>query len=74
MQTELDGAEAEARRMIVRTLNRDPYDVWTRDSLARALGLPTGLAGRVLSQLVSAGMVRRLAGAEDEYTVAGPDY
>lgn len=74
MQTELDGAEADARRLIVRTLNRDPYDVWTRDSLARTLGISSGLTGKVLTQLVSAGMVRRLAGTNDEYTVAGADY
>ena len=74
MQTEVDNAEADARRLIVRTLNREPYDVWSRDSLARALGISSGLAGKVLAQLASAGMVRRLAGAEDEYTVAGADY
>ncbi len=71
-----DDTEAEARRAIVRTLNRHPYDVWTRDSLARSLGVPTGLAGRILTQLASAGMVRRLPadGSDEEYTVAGDDY
>jgi DprA winged helix domain len=68
--------EADARRAIVRTLNRHPYDVWTRDNLARSLGVPTGLAGRILTQLASAGMVRRLPadGPDEEYTVAGEDY
>lgn len=66
--------EADARRVIVRTLNRYPYDVWTRDSLARSLGISSSLAGRVLGQLASAGMVHRLNGADgldEEYTVAG---
>ena len=46
-----DEEEADARRAIVRALNRDPYDVWTRDGLARSLGVPAGLAERILSQL-----------------------
>ena len=66
--------EAEARRSIIRTLNRDPYDVWTRDSLARATGISSGLAARVLADLVRSGMVHRLAGPDGEYTVAGADY
>lgn len=67
--------EAEARRAIVRTLNRHPYDVWTRDSLARSLGVPSGLTGRILTQLASAGMVHRLTdGPDHEYTVASEDY
>lgn len=71
-----DDAEVEARRAIVRTLNRHPYDVWTRDSLARSLGVPSGLTGRILTQLASAGMVHRLTadGPDHEYTVAGEDY
>lgn len=66
--------EADARRVIVRALNRYPYDVWTRDSLARSLGISSSLAGRVLEQLASAGMVHRLNGVDgldEEYTVAG---
>ncbi|MGZ8631328.1 MAG: hypothetical protein ACXWZF_10230 [Actinomycetota bacterium] len=74
MRIELDGMEADARRLIVRALNRDPYDIWTRDSLARSVGVSPGLAGKVLGQLASAGMVRRLEGADDEYTVAGAGY
>lgn len=70
-QSELDVIEADARRAIVRTLNRDPYDVWTRDSLARSLGVSSGLAGKILVQLASAGMVHRLEGLDEEYTVAG---
>ena len=66
--------EAEGRRSIIRMLNRDPYDVWTRDSLAGATGISSGLAARVLADLVSSGMVRRLAGPDEEYTVAGADY
>ena len=71
-----DDTEADARRAIVRTLNRHPYDIWTRESLARSLGVPTGLTGKILAQLASAGMVRRLPadGSDEEYTVAGEDY
>lgn len=69
-----EAVEADARRAIVRTLNRYPYDVWTRDSLARSLGVSSSLAARVLGQLASAGMVHRLNGTDgldEEYTVAG---
>lgn len=66
-----DDVEAGTRRAIVRALNRDPYDVWTRDSLARALGVSSGLTGKILGQLASAGMVHRLEGGDEEYTVAG---
>jgi DNA-binding MarR family transcriptional regulator len=69
-----ESPEADGRRSIMRTLNRDPYDVWTRDSLARATGLSSGLAGRVLADLVGSGMVRRLPGPDEEYTAAGADY
>lgn len=77
MQSELDAdetIEADARRTIVRALNRDPYDVWTRDSLAGSLGVSPGLTGKILLQLASAGMVHRLRGHDgfdEEYTVAG---
>ena len=70
---ELDALEDEARRAIVRALNRDPYDVWTRDSLARTLGVSSGLTGKILVQLAGAGMVHRLVGPDEEYTVAGDD-
>jgi DNA-binding IscR family transcriptional regulator len=65
--------EDETRRAIVRALNRAPYDVWTRDSLARSLGVSSGLTGRILTQLAGAGMVHLLPGSDDEYTVAGDD-
>jgi hypothetical protein len=77
VQTGMDAdeaIEADARRTIVRVLNRDPYDVWTRDSLARSVGVSSGLAGKILGQLASAGMVHRLSGLDglgEEYTVAG---
>ena len=66
-------SEAEGRRAILRKLNRDPYDVWTRDSLARATGISSGLAARVLTDLVNTGLVRRLSGPDEEYSVAGED-
>ena len=81
MDTELERAqekeEADARRAIVRTLNRDPYDVWTRDSLARTLGVSTSLTEHILAQLASSGMVHRLdddPGAGVGYTVAAEPY
>ena len=73
MQTELESSEDEARRTIVRALNRDPYDVWTRDRLATTLGLSAGLTGKVLAQLADAGIVHRLGDASDGFTVAGGD-
>ena len=49
--------------------------MWTRDGLARTLGVPASLAERVLSQLTSSGMVRRLdESGEVEYTVGGEAY
>ena len=76
MDTELERGHDEegedARRAIVRTLNRDPYDVWTRDSLARSLGVSSSLTGRILAQLTASGMVHRLdddTGADVGYTV-----
>jgi hypothetical protein len=65
--------EAEGRRSILRTLNRDPFDVWTRDSLASATAVSSGLAATVLADLVNSGLVRRLPGSDEEYTVAGGD-
>ncbi len=75
-ETDVEAAEAEARRLIIRALNRNPYDVWTRESLARSLGISSGLAGTILTKLASAGMVHRLRaddGCDEEYTVAGGD-
>ena len=71
MQLEHDDGEIEARRSIVRTMNRDPFDVWTRDSLARTLGLSSAMTARVLGDLVSSGLILRMPG--DEYTVAGTE-
>jgi len=68
-----DDLDADTRRMILRALNRDPFDVWTRESLARALGVSSGLTGKILAELASAGMVHRLDATSDEYTVAGED-
>jgi hypothetical protein len=73
-ENELDRIEADARRAIVRTLNRDPYDVWTPDSLARSVGISAGLTGTILVRLARAGMVHRLEGSDEEYTVAGDGY
>jgi AraC-like DNA-binding protein len=64
-----DLAETDARRAIMRTLNRDPFDVWTRDELARTLGLSSSLTGRVLGDLLATGLVRRLPGTDGEFTV-----
>ena len=66
-----DLAETDARRAIMRTLNRDPFDVWTRDELARTLGLSSSLTGRVLGDLLARGLVRRLPGTDGEFTAAG---
>jgi DNA-binding IscR family transcriptional regulator len=68
-----DDIEADARRMIVRALNRDPFDVWTRDSLARSLGVSSWLTAKILAELASAGMVHRVDATGDGYTVAGDD-
>lgn len=78
LEPELDTEEADARRAIVRALHRDPYDVWTRDSLARSLGVPASLTERILVQLTSSGLVQRLdddaPGGSVGYTVAAePD-
>ncbi|MGZ8583705.1 MAG: hypothetical protein ACXWX4_11730 [Actinomycetota bacterium] len=79
MNTDLERAhdeeEADARRAIVRTLNRDPYGVWTRDSLARSLGVSASLTERILLQLASSGMVHRLDDTDEvEYTVGVESY
>jgi DNA-binding MarR family transcriptional regulator len=74
MHVEREDLELDARRSLIRTMNRNPYDVWTLESLARATGLSSGSAGRALGELVRAGLVRRLAGPDDEYTIAGSAY
>ena len=65
-----DDDEHDARRAIVRALNRDPYDVWTSGSLALTVGASPALTGRILQQLASAGMVHRL-GDDEGFTVMG---
>ena len=65
-----DDDEHDARRAIVRALNRQPYDVWTSGSLALAVGASPALTGRILLQLASAGMVHRL-GDDEGFTVMG---
>jgi hypothetical protein len=65
-----DDDEHDARRAIVRALNRQPYDVWTSGSLALAVGASPALTGKILLQLASAGMVHRL-GDDDGFTVMG---
>ena len=70
---ETESREADARRAIVRTLNRDPFDVWTRESLARSLGLPSAQTEKVLRELVGRGLIRHLPGPDEEYTAAGSD-
>jgi DNA-binding IclR family transcriptional regulator len=66
-----DEHDEDARRSILQTLNRDPFEVWTRDELARSLGLSASMTGRVVTDLVARGWVRRLPGVEEEYTAAG---
>jgi DNA-binding MarR family transcriptional regulator len=74
MHVEREDLDLDARRSLIRTMNRNPYDVWTLESLARATGLSTGAASRALRELVGAGLVRQLAGPDDEYTIAGSPY
>jgi DNA-binding IscR family transcriptional regulator len=70
-----DEEEADARRAIVRILNRAPYDVWTRDSLARSVGVPASLTERILIQLTRSGIVQRIDDSDEiEYTVATDAY
>jgi predicted Rossmann fold nucleotide-binding protein DprA/Smf involved in DNA uptake len=66
--------EAEPRKALMRALQRDPYDVWTPQSLAGAVGLSLGQTLKVLAELVAAGLVLRLPGPDEEYTIAGADY
>ncbi len=74
MQAELETPEAYARQTILHALRRSPYDVWTKEALASRFGIAVSLAGRVLAELVGAGLVRRLDGPDDEYTAAGAGY
>jgi hypothetical protein len=66
--------EPDPRRTLMQALQRDPYDVWTPQSLARAVGLSLGQTVKGLAELVAAGLVLRLPGPDEEYTVAGADY
>jgi hypothetical protein len=74
MQAELETPETYARRTILHALRRSPYDVWTKEALASRFGIATSLAGRILAELVGAGLARRLEGADDEYTASGAGY
>jgi DNA-binding MarR family transcriptional regulator len=74
MQLHRAGPEVDPRRALMHALNRDPYDVWTPQSLARTVGLSLGQTVKGLAELVAAGLVLRLPGPDEEYTVAGSDY
>ena len=74
MQAELETPETYARQTILHALRRSPFDVWTKEALASRFGIAASLAGRVLAELVGAGLVRRLDGPDDEYTAAGAGY
>jgi DNA-binding MarR family transcriptional regulator len=74
MQAELETPETYARQTILHALRRNPYDVWTKEALASRFGIAVSLTGRVLAELVGAGLVRRLDGPDDEYTAAGAGY
>ena len=74
MQAELETPETYARQTILHALRRSPHDVWTKEALASRFGIAVPLAGRVLAELVGAGLVRRLDGPDDEYTAAGAGY
>ena len=74
MQAELESPEAYARQIIAHALRRAPHDVWTRDALASGFGISASLAGKVLAELVRAGIARRVDGSDDEYSAATADY
>ena len=74
MDTDHTNTEVDPRRALMRALYRDPYDVWTPQSLARAVGLSLGQTVKVLAELVSEKLVLRLPGSDEEYTVAGAGY
>lgn len=74
MQAELETPETYARQTILHALRRSPYEVWTKEALASRFGIASSLAGRVLAELVGAGLARRLDGPDDEYTAAGAGY
>lgn len=67
----VEDLQSEARRAILRALERAPFDVWTRDSLARSLGLSSGLTETILTKLVVARIVHRSDDEEPEFTIAG---
>jgi DNA-binding IscR family transcriptional regulator len=74
MQLESESPETYARQTIVHTLLRHPDAVWTREALANRFGIAPSLAGSVLTELVSSGIVRRLDGPDEEYAAAGADH
>ncbi len=74
MQMELESNEAYARQTIAHALRAHPYEIWTRDALARRYGIAPSLAAAVLADLVDAGIAERLDGPDEEYAAAGMDY
>ena len=74
MQMELESNEAYARQTIAHALRAHPYEIWTRDALARHFGIAPSLAATVLADLVNAGIAERLDGPDEEYAAAGMDY
>jgi hypothetical protein len=67
----VEDQQSDARSAILRALERAPFDVWTRDSLARSLGLSSGLTDTILAKLVDARIVHRSDDEEPEFTIAG---
>jgi DNA-binding IscR family transcriptional regulator len=74
VQMELESNEAYARQTIAHALRTHPYEIWTRDALARRYGIAPSLAATVLAELVDTGIAERLDGPEEEYAAAGMDY
>lgn len=64
---DMETTEPTAKRAIVRVLDRDPQDSWTRERLAAHFGLSQSLVARILADLVRVGAVYRVPGPDDEY-------
>ena len=73
MLAEPESPEIYARRTITYALRRSPHDVWTREALASRFGISLALTGKILAELVGAGVVERLDGPDEEYALAGTD-
>ncbi|HEV8564096.1 MAG TPA: hypothetical protein VGR41_04230 [Actinomycetota bacterium] len=54
-----------ARRTVVHAFERNPGQVWTRESLANWYSLPLGLVDEVVADLVAARLVRRVPGPDE---------